>query len=136
MILANGYVGIRVLMELCQRIQDEKGMPAEWPTTVVIPISKGNGDIMNCGMYRDVKLLEDAMKKVEKVLEKNYNDRYMLGKGKIDIIFILRRIQEEYLDKQKKLHMCIVDMGKAFYRLPMKVVEWTRKEFQKHLLEQ
>ena len=30
---------------------------------------------MNCGMYRGVKLLEHAMKTVEKVLEKSYTDR-------------------------------------------------------------
>ena len=27
MILASGYVGIRVLVEICHRILDEKGMP-------------------------------------------------------------------------------------------------------------
>ena len=34
MILASGDVGIRVLMELCQRILDGKGMPEDWATSV------------------------------------------------------------------------------------------------------
>ena len=38
MILASGDVGIRVLMKPCQRILDEKGMPADWATSVAIPI--------------------------------------------------------------------------------------------------
>ena len=38
----------------------------------------------------------------------------MPGKGTIDAVFILRRIQEEYLAKQKKLYMCFVDLKKAF----------------------
>ena len=38
----------------------------------------------------------------------------MPGEGTIDAVFILRRIQEEYLAKQKKLYMCFVDLEKAF----------------------
>ena len=72
MILASGYVGIRVLMELCHRILDRKVMPEDWATSVVIPIFEGKGDIKNCDMYRGVKLLEHAIKIVERVLE-NFN---------------------------------------------------------------
>ena len=50
-------------------------MPADWATSVVIPIFKGKGDIVNCGMYSGVKLLEHAMKIVEKVLVKNCSNR-------------------------------------------------------------
>ena len=74
MILASGDAVIRVLMKPYQRILDEKVMPEDWATSVAIPIFKGKGDIMNCGIYRGVKLLEHAMKIVEKVLEKNSND--------------------------------------------------------------
>ena len=70
MIVASGDIGIRVLMKLCQRILDGKGMPADLVASVTIPIFKGKGDIMNCGMYMGVKILEHAMKIVEKVLEK------------------------------------------------------------------
>ena len=55
MTLAGGDVGIRVLMELCHRILDGKGMPEDWATSVVIHIYKGKGDIMICGMYRGCK---------------------------------------------------------------------------------
>ena len=39
---------------------------------------------------------------------------FVLGKGTIDTVFTLRRIQEKYLAKQKKLYMCLVDLEKAF----------------------
>ena len=62
------------------------------------------------GIYcRGVKLLEHAMKVVEKMLERRLKrvvkkDKmqvdFMLGKGMIDAVFILR-LQEEYLDKEK-----------------------------------
>ena len=45
-------------------------MPEDWATSVAIPIIKAKGGIMNCGMYRGVKLLEHAMKFAKKVLEK------------------------------------------------------------------
>ena len=64
MILTSGNVGIRVLMELYQRILDGKGLPADWATSVEIPIFKGKGD-MNCG----IKLLEHVKEMVKKVLE-------------------------------------------------------------------
>ena len=63
---------------------------------------------MNCGMHRGVKLLEHAMKIVEKVLRKRLGTivviddmkfGFMPGKGTIDAVFISRRIQEEYLAK-------------------------------------
>ena len=52
----------------------------------------------------------------------------MPGKGTIDAVFILRRIQEEFLAKQKKLYMCFVDLEKAFDRVPRKVVEWAMRK--------
>ena len=70
----------------------------------------GKGDAMNCGAYREVKLLEHAMKIVEKLLEKRMRRMvkvdemqfgFMPGKGALDAVFILRRLQEEYLDKEK-----------------------------------
>ena len=32
-ILSNGDIGFRVLMKLCQRILDGKGMPDDWATS-------------------------------------------------------------------------------------------------------
>ena len=40
----------------------------------------------------------------------------------------LRRLQEEYLEKEKKLYTCFVDLEKAFARVPMKVVEWAMRK--------
>ena len=52
----------------------------------------------------------------------------MLGKGTIDAVFILTRLQEEYLDKEKKLYMCFVDLEMAFDRLPRRVLEWAMRK--------
>ena len=72
--MASGKFGVGVLKKLCQRVLDGKGMPEEWKTSVVVPIFKGKGDVMDCGAYRGVKLLEHAMKIVERVLEKRIRE--------------------------------------------------------------
>ena len=70
MIVARSEIGVEVLMELCQRVLDGRGMSDEWKTSVIVPIFKGEGDVMSCGSYRGVKLLEHGMKIVERVLER------------------------------------------------------------------
>ena len=111
---------------------DGRGMPDEWALSVVVPIFKGKGDAMNCGAYRGVKLLEHAMKIIEKVLEKRMQRMvkvyemqfgFMPGEGTIDAVFILWRLQEEYWNKEKKLYMCFVDLEKAFDRVPRRVLD-------------
>ena len=37
-ISASGEVGVSVMVELCQRVLDGKGMPDEWQTNVLVPI--------------------------------------------------------------------------------------------------
>ena len=137
MIVASGEIGVKVMMELCQRVLDGRGMPDEWKTSVIVPIFKGKGDVMSCGSYRGVKLLEHAMKIVERVLERriqtlvNLNEMqfgFMPGNGTVDAIFIVRRMQEEYQKKGKKLYMCFVDMEKAVDRVPRKVMEWAMRK--------
>ena len=132
MIVASGEIGVKVMMELCQRVLDGRGMPDEWKTSVIVPIFKGKGDVMSCGSYRGVKLLEHAMKIVERVLERQIRTLVNLNKmefgfsprkGAVDAIFTVRRMQEEYQKKDKKLYMCFVDMEKAIDRMPRKVME-------------
>ena len=43
-------------------------------------------------------------------------------------IFIVRRMQEEYQKKDKKLYMCFVDMEKIIERVPRKVMEWAMRK--------
>ena len=137
MIMASGKFGVGVLKKLCQRVLDGKGMPEEWKTSVVVPIFKGKGDVMDCGAYRGVKLLEHAMKIVERVLEKRIRELvkvddmqfgFMPGKGTTDALFILRRMQEEFRGREKKLYMCFVDLEKAFDRVPRKVIKWALRK--------
>ena len=73
------------------------------------------------------------MKVVERVLEKRlprimtvYEIQFSIlpWRGTIDAVFILRRLQEEYYAKEKKMYMCFVDVEKALDRVSRKVLEW------------
>ena len=76
-----------------------------------------------------MKLLEYAMKIVERVLErqirtlinlKKMQFGYIPKKETVDSMFSVKRMQEEYQKKDKKLYICFVDMEKVFDRVPKK----------------
>ena len=53
---------------------------------------------------------------------------FMPGKGTVDAIFIVMRMQVKYQKKDKKLYMCFVDMKKAFDKVPRKVMKWAMRK--------
>ena len=52
----------------------------------------------------------------------------MPRRGTTDALYVVRRMQEEYRDKKKKLYMCLVDIEKAFDRVPRKVMKWAMRK--------
>ena len=66
-----------------------------------MPVYKGKGDPLVCGLYRAIKLLEQPMKVLERVLVKkiryqmsidNMQFGFMPVKGTTDVIFITRQV--------------------------------------------
>jgi hypothetical protein len=77
---------------------------------------QGKGDALACGSYRGIKLLEYAMKVLERVIEGRVRKivkidsmqfGFMAGRGTTDAIFIVWQLQEKYLAKNKELWMWI-----------------------------
>jgi hypothetical protein len=96
-------------------------------------VYKGKVDPMECGSYRAIKLLEHAMKVVERVLESRIREQtcddemqfgFIPGKGTTDVIFIVRQLQEKHQAKGKMLHYAFVNLEKAFDRVPREVTRW------------
>ena len=75
MIQATGEIGIQWILDLCNGIVKEVSIPEGWKSSVVLPIYKGKGDPMECGSYRGIKLLEHAMKVVERIIEHRSGSR-------------------------------------------------------------
>ena len=129
--------GQQTILEIANGIVSGSDMPMDWKTSIVDPIYKKKGSVMVCSNYRGVKLLQHGMKVVERLLEKRLRDivkidrlqfGFMPGKGTLDATFIVRRMQEKYIGKKKKLFMCFVDLEKAFDRVPRKVIEWALRK--------
>ena len=51
------------------KITDEETIPDIWRKSILIPIYKNKGDIMNCGNYRGIKLMCHSTKLYERVHE-------------------------------------------------------------------
>ena len=114
MLKAAGKKGIKRLTELCNQVVREGAIPREWKLSTLIPIFKGKGDPMECGSYRAIKLLGYGMKVLEGVLEKRLRQKvkiddikfgFVPGKGTVDAIFMVRQLQEKFLEKRKDLHL-------------------------------
>ena len=45
----------------------------------------------------------------------------MSGKGTVDAIFIVRQLQQKFMEKRKDLFYAFVDLEKAFDRVPRDV---------------
>ena len=75
-----------------------------------MPVYKGKGDTLVCGSYRTIKLLEQPMKVLERVLENNIRchvsiDNMQFGfipaKGTTDVILIMRQVHVETPSKEE-----------------------------------
>ena len=77
------------------------------------------------------------MKVIERVMEKIFRERVFIdgmqfgfapGRGTTDAIFILRRLQEKYLAKNRKLYFAFNELEKAFDQVPRKVIWWVMRK--------
>ena len=101
MMKAAGGFGSRWMTDLINNIVKEGCIPDDWRKSILVPVYKGKGDSLVCESYRPIKVLEQPMKMLEKVLEKrircqvlidNMQFGFMPGKRTTDAIFI-RQVQ-------------------------------------------
>jgi len=125
------------LTSLCNLIVAQGRIPNDWKSSILLLVFKWKGDSMEYGSYRATKLLEHAMKVIERVFERRIREKvkidamqfgFMPGKGTTDAIFTVQQMQEKYGCKGKKLYFAFVDFGKAFDRVPRKVTRWALKK--------
>ena len=90
------------LTDLINNIVKKGCIPDDWRKSILVPVYKGKGYPLVYGSYRAIKLLEQPMKVLERVLEKrircqvsidNMQFGFMPGKGTTDAIFIMRQVQ-------------------------------------------
>ena len=136
MLKATGPDGVEMLRHLGQHIFNGDAIPSDWEESTILNLYKGKGDALDRGNYRGLKLTEQPMKCLERVLYSAISSMvdidgmqfgFMPGRGTIDAIFIVRQLQEKYHAAKKPLYFAFVDLEKAFDRVPRKVLWWAMR---------
>ena len=70
MMKASGGFGTRWMSDLINNIVKEGCIADDWRKSILVPVYKEKGGPLVCGSYRAIKLLEQPMKVLERVLEK------------------------------------------------------------------
>ena len=132
-----GEAGVAEVRDLIEDIISEGCIPIDWQESYIVNLYKGKGDALNRGNYRGLKLIEQTMKVLERVVEGLIRQRieidemqcgFMSGRGTTDAIFIVRQLQEKHLAANKLLYMAFVDLEKAFDRVPRDVIWWAMRK--------
>ncbi|KAI3353503.1 hypothetical protein L3Q82_020024 [Scortum barcoo] len=121
-------VGLSWLTRLCNIAWRLGTVPLEWQTGVVVPLFK-KGDRRVCSNYRGITLLSLPGKVYARVLERRIRPivdpwiqeeqcGFRPGRGTVDQLYTLHRVLEGLWEFAQPVHMCFVDLEKAFDRVP------------------
>ena len=133
MIRAAGDMGRDLAVAI---IRDGK-VPSDWEQSFIVCLYKGKGDALERGNYHGLKLTEQVMKILERIVDGlirqlvSIDDSqfgFVPGRGTTDAIFVVRQLQEKYLAANKRLYTAFVDLEKASDRVPRKVIWWALRK--------
>ncbi|KAK3525692.1 hypothetical protein QTP70_005846 [Hemibagrus guttatus] len=121
-------VGLSWLTRLCNIAWRSGTVPLDWATGVVVPIFK-KGDWRVCSNYRGITLLSLPGKVYSRVLERRVRPLvepriqeeqcgFRPSRGTLDQLHTLHRVLEGSWEFAQPVHMCFVDLEKAFDRVP------------------
>ena len=71
---ALGGEGRELLWDLIREVWKEEQIPDEWRQSVILPIYKRKGDILECGNYRAIKLMEHGLKVMERIVDQRLRE--------------------------------------------------------------
>ena len=81
-------------------------------------------------MEQDVKVFkwiaDSLIRQVVTIDESQFG--FVPGSDTTDAIFVIRQLKENYLTLGKHFNMAIVDLQKAFDRIPQKVIRWAMRK--------
>ncbi|KAK3520456.1 hypothetical protein QTP70_024071 [Hemibagrus guttatus] len=121
-------VGLSWLTRLCNIAWQSGTVPLDWATGVVVPLFK-KGDRRVCSNYRGITLLSLPGKVYSRVLERRVRPLvepriqeeqcgFQPSRGTLDQLYTLHRVLEGSWEFAQPVHMCFVDLEKAFDRVP------------------
>ena len=130
-------MGASMIHDLTAAVIRDGKVPSDWEQSFIVCLYKGKGDALERGNYRGLKLTEQVMKILEKIVDglirqlvsiDNSQFGFVSGRGTTDAIYVVRQLQEKYLAANKRLYIAFVDLEKAFDRVPWKVIWWVLRK--------
>ena len=131
MIKAAGDTGATMVRVLATAIIRDGKVPTDWEQSFIVCFYKGKGDALDKCNYRGLKLTEQTMKILERIVDglirqvvsiEDSQFGFVPGRGTTDAIFVVRQLQEKYLAVNKRLYMVFLDLEKAFDCVLWKVI--------------
>ena len=102
-----------MIRDLATAIIPDGKVPSDWEQSCTVCLYKGKGDALERGNYLGLKLTEQVMKILERIVDSlirqlvsidNSQFGFVPGRGTTDAIFVVRQLQEKYLAAKKRLH--------------------------------
>ena len=115
MIRVAGDMGASMIRDLAAAIIRDGKVPSDWEQSFIVCLYKGKGDALERGNYRGLKLTEQVMKVLERIVDGlirqvvSIDDSqfgFVPGRGTTDAIFVVRQLQEKYLAANKVHKKC------------------------------
>lgn len=115
------------LAEFFNQIIKEKEIPADWRSSITVPIWKKKGNPADCNNYRPIRLLSHTMKVFERIIDNRIREIVRLSVNQTgfvkncsttDAIHAARLLFEKHREKKIHLHAAFLDLEKAFDRVP------------------
>jgi hypothetical protein len=113
MVKAAGDTAASMILDLIDAIIRDGKVPSNWEQSFIVCLYKGKGDALDRGNYRGLKLTEQVMKVLERIVDRLIRQvvsidesqfGFVPGRGTTDAIFVVRQLQEKYLAANKRLH--------------------------------
>ena len=103
MLKAADETGTLWMTDVCNAVVKDGKIPEDWSRSWMVNVYKEKGDVLACGSYRGIKLLEHAMTVLERVVEGRVRKivkidsmqfGFMVGRGTTDVIFSTSTVGE------------------------------------------
>ena len=130
-------MGASMICDLAAAVIRDGKVPSNWEQSFIVCLYKGKGDALERGNYHSLKLTEQVMKILERIVDSligqlvSIDDSqfgFVPGRGTTYTIFVVRQLQEKYLAANKRLYMVFVDLEKPSDRVPWKVIWWALRK--------